>query len=170
MPMKELLEERIKELAINEDNTILRVTVWGDWEWEECDPATPGAQKSGWPGNPCIHRKYKQYYYLVSGDCCNEVWFNDILGVKDILCDGGYKEMITGIRVRPIEQLETEDDYRLRAYGYTLEGPRGRCDIIFRNSDNGYYGADCKLMTQDELSWYINTTSNFTPVEEDWTA
>ena len=171
--MKELLGLRIKEIAINNDNTILKVVVWDEFEYVVCSQNEPGAFKcAGSVGSFWKKAEYKEYLYLVTGDCCNNVWFNDILGAKDILCDKyDHTGIVQGIRIRPVTPVFEGTVDCLEALGYTLEGVRGRCDVIFRNAHNGYYGASCDLMTEEKKSFpCFKDRFVFTSVEEDWTA
>lgn len=78
--------------------------------------------------------------YRAEGDCCSESWVADILGV----------EALRGGTVASVEDSPLEEDYDLedgrcrrecdKVYGYRLVTDKGRADIIFRNSSNGYYG------------------------------
>jgi hypothetical protein len=73
-------------------------------------------------------------------DCCSETWFADITGVAALL--GGVVAKADVLA----EQLGTDvEDGRTRqeydeVYGYQITTNQGRCDIVFRNSSNGYYG------------------------------
>lgn len=73
------------------------------------------------------------------GDCCSETWFADITGVDRLL----------NCTVQQVQDLEPDgynvEDGRGRqeydqAYGVRISTDRGDCDIVFRNSSNGYYG------------------------------
>lgn len=77
--------------------------------------------------------------YSLYGDCCSETWFSDILNVSDII----------NSKVIEVSCLELPDyncdDGRSRqevdeVYGYSIKTEKGSCEVIFRNSSNGYYG------------------------------
>ena len=81
--------------------------------------------------------------YRTFADCCSDTWFADILGVRGLL----------GRRVSRVVQLDlssltaAEGDGRTRqevdeVYGWRLCTDVGTCEIIFRNSSNGYYGGN----------------------------
>lgn len=75
--------------------------------------------------------------FATEGDCCSETWFADLIGVENVL-----EQPV--IRVEQLE-LPTPDDDRTRqevdeAYGFAIITANGRCDVIYRNSSNGYYG------------------------------
>lgn len=79
--------------------------------------------------------------WSTTSDCCSETWFADIVGV-DALKNG------TIVSVTAIDMDDTGysvQDGRGRqefdqVYGYKVTTTAGWCDIIFRNSSNGYYG------------------------------
>ncbi len=77
--------------------------------------------------------------FHAEGDCCSTSWFADITGVSCLL----------GNVVRSVEEHELTgyhvDDGRTRhesdaANGFTVATDKGRCDVVFRCSSNGYYG------------------------------
>lgn len=94
-------------------------------------------------------------------DCCSETWFADILGVQHLL----------NHEINELEFLDLPrpDDGRSRqeedqAYGLRLTTAAGVCDIIFRNSSNGYYGGWANLAQEapDIEGWRVIT--------DDWQA
>lgn len=110
----------------------------------------------------------KNHCYEAYGDCCSETWFADILGVSELL-----KAKVLGVKKIPLKTLRnynTEDgrgrqDYD-RVYGYRIKTTRGSCDIIFRNSSNGYYGGDINYVTGRDPSDF----NDFLMIKEDWSA
>ena len=75
------------------------------------------------------------------GDCCSETWFADILGFA----------ALRGGKVAACENIEMDtpakDDGRGRQYcdsfyGVKITTDKGICDIVYRNSSNGYYGGE----------------------------
>lgn len=100
--------------------------------------------------------------YQTEGDCCSETWFADIVGVKALL----------GEQVRKVEWVDPENynvqDGRGRqehdqAYGVKLFTDKGICDIIFRNSSNGYYGGSIAETAK-------NPPEDLTAIADDWQA
>lgn len=76
--------------------------------------------------------------FEVDADCCSESWFADIIGTAALLGNtvDGVEKVLDG---------EDPEDDRTRqefdaAYSYKLKTHKGICEIIFRNSSNGYYG------------------------------
>jgi hypothetical protein len=123
-------------------------------------------------GNLELAQKNPQWYkvkftgYKTDGDCCSETWFADIIGVKNLIRD--RREEVIGIEKL---DLPAPEDNRNRqdvdqAYGYRLKTKKGDCDIIFRNSSNGYYGGDIYLDTKTK-EWDL---SKFIRITDDWSA
>jgi hypothetical protein len=92
-------------------------------------------------------------------DCCSETWWADVVGVKQLI----------GFPIRTFEEIEMPqvEDGRSRQecdqiYGCRITTSGGVCDLIFRNSSNGYYGGG-----------YIPTWKplrQVRPITEDWSA
>lgn len=92
--------------------------------------------------------------YSLDADCCSETWFSDILNVSNLINN----------RVVEVCNLELPDynldDGRCRqevdeVYGYSIKTEKGSCEVIFRNSSNGYYGGSIyqsdTFLNKDEL-------------------
>lgn len=80
-------------------------------------------------------------------ECCSSTWFADIVNVQALL----------GATIVSIESVDMDavgydvEDGRGRqehdrVYGYKIKTTSGWCDIVFRNSSNGYYGGDMSAM------------------------
>lgn len=98
-----------------------------------------------------------------AGDCCSTSWWADVVGVKQLV--NATVTAVEGI------ELDTYDvnDGRTRqdediAYGERIHTDRGSCDLIYRNSSNGYYGGWCKPR------WSANVPAGARPITEDWRA
>ena len=71
-----------------------------------------------------------------AGDCCSESWW----------ADGFSLNALEGVVEEVIElKLPAPDDGRTRqeedeAYGFKIVTNRGKAQLVFRNSSNGYYG------------------------------
>jgi hypothetical protein len=102
-------------------------------------------------------------------DCCSETWFADIVGVEALIG-------------RTIQRIETIDmpaagydakDGRGRqdedeVYGLKIATERGLCDIVYRNSSNGYYGGTmfAKRCEPTEFSGWKPLLSDYGAPEE----
>lgn len=153
--MKELVGKTIKELYVSEDQSLLKfVTDKGDMIYE------------------------------TDADCCSETWFADIIFNWQF-----FKGPITEVTELEVPEWLTRlvnKDGRSRqeydeVYGYNLKqastnGPYyssngTSCDIIFRNSSNGYYGGGCGLMDQSrDWSKKKLEETEWTQITEDWQA
>jgi hypothetical protein len=131
--MKKLIGKKINSISINDDQSILS-----------------------------FDTGQGQVNYIARGDCCSESWFADITGVSALI----------GGTIAAVESVSM-GDYNVRdgrgrqdidvAYGYKLTTDKGRADIVFRNSSNGYYGG--------ELDDYGNALPDgMTAIEDDWHA
>jgi hypothetical protein len=102
--------------------------------------------------------------WAATGDCCSESWFADVAGV-DALID----REVTAVEEIPLPDWVNVDDGRGRqeedkAYGYRITTTHGYCDVVFRNSSNGYYGG---WMTITEEA---SSTEEGVEIREDWHA
>lgn len=155
--MQELLGRTVREMFVNEDQSLLKFTL-DDGE--------------------------ESLIYETTGDCCSETWFADIIF--------GYK--FFGSKVTEVNELEVPEwlnklvtrDGRTRqeydeVYGFQIKcantnssvygSNASECDIVFRNSSNGYYGGWCGLMDQDS-KWSREKLADaeWTKITEDWQA
>ena len=98
------------------------------------------------------------------GDCCSESWFSDIVNPQALF----------GAVVLTVECIEMEEigysveDGRCRqevdaAYGYKITTSKGWCDIVFRNSSNGYYGGWASESVCEGAAF-----AGWRRVEDDW--
>lgn len=97
------------------------------------------------------------------GDCCSETWFADLTGFDALI----------GSPVISAEEIElsgpSEPDGRSRQdcddfYGIVITTAKGRCDIVYRNSSNGYYGGGCSF------GYELPPGMVMTPITDDWSA
>lgn len=118
---------------------------------------SPGEQRIAFEG------ELETLTFEAVGDCCSCSWFADILNVDALL----------GQEVVDVETLQlphvgadgrTRQQYDL-AYGYAIVTRRGRCEVIFRNSSNGYYGGWLDGPTVGKLP-----PEGWRKITEDWTA
>lgn len=102
------------------------------------------------------------------GDCCSQSWFADLVGVEALL----------GATVLDVEQISMDhfgydvEDGRGRqecdpAYGFKILTTKGWCDVVFRNSSNGYYGGElcCSSWSQAEAPSLLDGWEHLT---QDW--
>jgi hypothetical protein len=144
-PFAPLLEKAVKQLFVNQDQSKLKFVF-------------------SWGGDPVV--------VATEGDCCSETWFADIVGVDKLLKDEkhSYPSMkeIIGVELLQFERGHNVDDGRSRqdvdeVYGVRLKTRQGDCDIIYRNSSNGYYCGDAVVGTEAD-------TDEWTEIKEDWQA
>jgi hypothetical protein len=80
--------------------------------------------------------------YRTWQDCCSETWFADIIGLQSLLDSEiiGYRKLSFPDEPGSPRSRQRYDE----VYGERLTTEKGDCDIIYRNSSNGYYcgGAD----------------------------
>ena len=100
--------------------------------------------------------------FETDADCCSETWFADLVGVHALI----------GGTVSKTEEIELSDynvnDGRGRqeedcAYGFKVVTDKGVCDIIFRNSSNGYYGGSI-------VQYDVSIPDKMTDITQDWQA
>jgi hypothetical protein len=110
--------------------------------------------------------------YQADGDCCSESWFADMIGVQALI--GGT---VAAVAELPLPNYNVDDGRGRQdsdqAYGYQIITDKGSCDVIFRNSSNGYYGGDIFLMTEDQLNGhngYNLIPHTWVDIAEDWSA
>lgn len=74
-------------------------------------------------------------------DCCSETWFADIVGTQALL---GATVVKTESIDMAVLGYDVEDGRGRQecdqAYGIKITSTRGWCDVVYRNSSNGYYG------------------------------
>ncbi len=124
-------------------------------------------------------------------DCCSETWFADVVGVENLLGQPvlaatetqdtvRYDELAGEEPDKPWESRDprnrTRQEYD-QIYGVTLTTPAGECDIIYRNSSNGYYGGSIYNATGPEyrdVGWYVRSSDRVpdseTRIVGDWHA
>ena len=99
------------------------------------------------------------------GDCCSETWFADITGVENLV--GRH---IASFELVEMPESYNVDDGRTRqesdeAYGIKITTDAGYCDIVYRNSSNGYYGGSVSLSIHEGAA-----PTNAHPITDDWSA
>lgn len=80
------------------------------------------------------------YVYDTSGDCCNDVWFHSMNGIKNLL----------GKKINDVEDMEWKNVESTKqeceeAISYRFNTDAGYFDLEMRNSSNGYYGGSCSF-------------------------
>ena len=113
----------------------------------------------------------EEYIYEAGADCCSETWFADILGTNILI--GNEVLSVEEISIDVLDDYNAEDgrcrqDYD-KVYGYKITTTKGYCDVIFRNSSNGYYGGWIEKLGRPTN--YVTTCGyNFIEITEDWSA
>lgn len=78
--------------------------------------------------------------------CCSETYFSDIIDVKNILGetiidieDCRYCDRCQQVNAIPFHKPRQDSD---KIWGIKLKSTKGICQIIVRNSSNGYYSGE----------------------------
>ena len=100
----------------------------------------------------------KYVLYKARNECCNDVWFNHISGLKSLL---GAK--VLSVHKKPMIEKATptkqgEDDI----YGWTIITANGYFDVEMRNSSNGYYGGHLERIEYPWRQSYPNPLDKVT--------
>lgn len=114
-------------------------------------------------------------YTTVAAYCCDsETWFADITGVSALLGHTVSASRVTELGAAADARTRREYD---KLYGVTLTTDYGRCDIVFRNSSNGYYGGEIRLWEEDDLfgnpcsrDEIESVRNSLRPIVGDWSA
>ena len=90
------------------------------------------------------------------GECCSESWFADFTGVDALLGNEVVSCDMSDLYGYSRDAYDTEDGRGRqeddKAYGFKLASRDGVCQIVFRNSSNGYYGGS--LERTEEHCWH----------------
>jgi len=103
--------------------------------------------------------------FTTDADCCSETWFADIVGVEALLCS-----LVVSAEEVEVPPLGDDDrDARSRQgydslYGFNIKTAKGQCDVVYRNSSNGYYGGSCEVLLNGETDRWHDTPE----VSDDW--
>lgn len=98
--------------------------------------------------------------WTTEGDCCSESWW----------ADGFALGQLRGATVTDTETLDPPgydvEDERSRqeydqAYGVEITTDRGKAQLVFRNSSNGYYGGWAGLGSDGGQNWREITGSDW---------
>lgn len=110
----------------------------------------------------------KRVTIALAGDCCSESWWADITGF----------DALRGHMVTKAEEvvMPAPEDGRSRqdedeAYSVVLTTTGGRCEMVFRNSSNGYYGGwieSVRVDSHDESQ--ADTFAGYREITSDWSA
>lgn len=94
----------------------------------------------------------KKFLYYADGGCCSESWFADVIGINTLI-----GETILSVKKMDMNFYNVDDGRGRQdsdiAYGYKITTNKGYCDIIFRNSSNGYYGSSLELISESPESF-----------------
>jgi hypothetical protein len=114
-----------------------------------------------------------------AAECCSDTWFADILFTYPKYFFGQPVKQFEEIVVPDfVDKLATKDDRARQeydhVYGYKIKMSSGQsCDIIFRNSSNGYYGGWIAIVDMSNL--HENTRKYieqmlWDEITDDWSA
>jgi hypothetical protein len=122
-----LHNELMTELAINEDNTVLRFT--------DCFGI--------------------QHHFMAVGDCCSQSWVEHIDGVE-VLSSATITEM-EDVGGDEDETLCNQDGHEyVKVYFFKFKTTLGYATIEMRNSSNGYYGGEMQYLYPDHLNHVLS--------------
>lgn len=99
------------------------------------------------------------------GDCCSESWWADAIGVKQLIgaeVTGAAEIDMPAIPAGDTRTRQESDE----AYGFRVTTTRGVCDLIFRNSSNGYYGGWASYHWHEAYT----VPDGYREITEDWSA
>lgn len=148
--LKELVGKVIDAIAVNEDQQLIKFTInTGD-----------------------------DIIYSTVSDCCSETWWADILAYDWSRLFPFSVDIEQCIELPLWASTVANSDGKSRQeydqiYGHALTSVSGRTlEIIYRNSSNGYYGGDYKLIIYGENHYYdeLLKNSEWTNITSDWTA
>lgn len=109
-----------------------------------------------------LHTLNDVLVWMTNADCCSETWFSDITGVANLL---GHV-ILAATMFDPPEvddgRCRQESDY---FYGVRITTDAGDCEIVYRNSSNGYYGGSIALSTASPRAF-----DKTLPITTDWHA
>lgn len=121
MVLQELVGKKIIEIRMNKDNDLLIFTT---------DDATAPL-----------------YAYGLESECCSNSYFYEINGI-----DALRNEIVTAVNgllwnenPEKCDNKEEEEEVTC-TYGNQIITQKGRCDIIFRNESNGWYGGTMEFI------------------------
>jgi len=119
---------------------------------------------------------YAPYYFYVESECCSSTWIHEING-RDALRDAEINSVESKDIELPDDKNDKDNEDSLESYCLTLTTRKGRCDIIYRNQSNGYYGGDLTyldwesdqygLEDHEHIKEEFKDKSNFKKVEND---
>lgn len=154
--MKELVGKTIKSMYVNEDQDMLK-----------------------------FDTDQGEFIYIAEGYCLSETWFADIVfGWKffgNVVVDVSSLEVPGWLSRVVNNDKRTRQDYD-EVYGFQIvTNTTGRpayennnassCDIIFRNSSNGYYYGWCELLdTSSDWAKERLSQTCWEQITEDWRA
>lgn len=112
-------------------------------------------------------------FMFTQGDCCNDVWFNHVNGLNNLV--GATIKEIKNKDWREVYNWEPntgtrKDNYREAEESCVLTfcTNKGYCDIEVRNSHNGYYGGEVFFTDNLDKNYYHNQHSKYLKIEGDF--
>ncbi len=95
----------------------------------------------------------KQLVYCVESDCCSQAWIEHIENPEVLI-----NEPIIEVICKDYSSVRNDDEYGndyIDSFGYTFKTHKGYCDMEFRNSHNGYYGASIELQPEAIIKYDV---------------
>jgi hypothetical protein len=107
------------------------------------------------------------FAFDTGADCCSETWFADIIN-RAALSGGGWSARVSRVTEMQFPKNAGEDGRSRQdsdeVMGFEIRTHRGVCQIIYRNSSNGYYGGSLNGCFVPE------SLEGWTEITEDWQA
>lgn len=95
------------------------------------------------------------------GDCCSDSFWADINCANQII---GNK--ITKVETLRLPTPEGLNKYQEKFYGVNIYTNNGICQMVFRNSSNGYYGGECEFEWSNII--YRVSELGYTQIKKSW--
>lgn len=87
----------------------------------------------------CFVGENERFYYELFADCCSETWLFRVRNAASLI-----GQTVEGIVEVPTDDVDVNDGMCRQesdqAYGIGVKTELGVCEIVYRNSSNGYYG------------------------------
>lgn len=90
------------------------------------------------------------------GDCCSTSWIENVTGLDSLI--GGTVLEISCSDSEDVTRTDDEHEYKDI---YTIKTEKGRFDIEFRNSSNGYYGGAIESGLDDDCGELKSLKADF---------
>jgi hypothetical protein len=107
------------------------------------------------------------FAFETEGDCCSETWFADLIGFKALIATSPPNYWGGQVFSAEDFELPSEEGGRSRqeyddVMGVRLKTHAGVCEILYRNSSNGYYGGSIsRVFVPESLEGWKEITGDW---------